>query len=47
MNVISRVVKYAGMSWKSLGFPKAGSPPLFTLFINSRCNMKCEHCFYW
>ena len=20
---------------------------LDTLFINSICNMKCEHCFYW
>jgi len=23
------------------------SPPFLILFINSICNMKCEHCFYW
>lgn len=23
------------------------SPPFVILFINSLCNMKCEHCFYW
>jgi MoaA/NifB/PqqE/SkfB family radical SAM enzyme len=23
------------------------SPPFLILFINSICNMKCDHCFYW
>ena len=23
------------------------SPPFLVLFINSICNMKCQHCFYW
>ena len=23
------------------------TPPFLTLFINSICNMQCEHCFYW
>src|ERR1700730_16701747 len=23
------------------------SPVFLVLFINSICNMKCEHCFYW
>lgn len=23
------------------------SPPFLILFINSQCNMKCDHCFYW
>jgi MoaA/NifB/PqqE/SkfB family radical SAM enzyme len=23
------------------------SPPFLVLFINSVCNMKCDHCFYW
>lgn len=26
---------------------EAPSPPFLVLFINSICNMKCEHCFYW
>ena len=24
-----------------------GTPPFFTLFVNSICNLTCEHCFYW
>ena len=27
--------------------PRVPSPPFLILFINSLCNMKCEHCFYW
>jgi MoaA/NifB/PqqE/SkfB family radical SAM enzyme len=23
------------------------TPPFLVLFINSICNMKCDHCFYW
>ena len=23
------------------------TPPFLTLFVNSTCNMQCEHCFYW
>jgi MoaA/NifB/PqqE/SkfB family radical SAM enzyme len=24
-----------------------GTPPFLIFFINSICNLKCEHCFYW
>jgi MoaA/NifB/PqqE/SkfB family radical SAM enzyme len=27
--------------------PKLSTPPFFILFINSTCNLRCEHCFYW
>jgi MoaA/NifB/PqqE/SkfB family radical SAM enzyme len=27
--------------------PDVSTPPFLILFINSLCNMKCEHCFYW
>jgi MoaA/NifB/PqqE/SkfB family radical SAM enzyme len=26
---------------------RGGTPPFLILFINSTCNQKCEHCFYW
>ena len=26
---------------------EADSPPFLILFINSICNLACEHCFYW
>ena len=47
MNLAGRAAKYARLGWKSLGVPDVPSPPFLILFINSICNMKCEHCFYW
>lgn len=47
MNLVGRVAKHAKLCWKSLGVPDVPSPPFVVLFINSLCNMKCEHCFYW
>ncbi|WP_218961168.1 radical SAM protein [Ruegeria sediminis] len=35
------------MNWKALGLTATDSPPFLIFFINSRCNMKCDHCFYW
>ncbi|MFQ5745764.1 MAG: radical SAM protein [Gemmatimonadota bacterium] len=29
------------------GYQTPPTPPFLILFINSLCNMKCEHCFYW
>ena len=45
MNVIKRVVRHARIMRKNRG--DLQSPPFLVLFINSICNMKCEHCFYW
>jgi MoaA/NifB/PqqE/SkfB family radical SAM enzyme len=47
MNVISRIAKHARLNWQSLDSTEVPSPPFVILFINSICNMKCEHCFYW
>ena len=45
MNLGGRLVRHARITWKNYaGLP---SPPLLILFINSICNQKCEHCFYW
>ncbi|MGO9468699.1 MAG: radical SAM/SPASM domain-containing protein [Isosphaeraceae bacterium] len=45
MNFWSRAVRHARITCKNyLGAP---SPPFFIFFINSICNQKCEHCFYW
>jgi len=30
-----------------LAFPEVSSPPFLVLFINSICNLTCDHCFYW
>jgi MoaA/NifB/PqqE/SkfB family radical SAM enzyme len=45
MNVLERVSRHLRVSANAL--KDAPSPPFLVLFINSICNMKCEHCFYW
>ncbi len=45
MNALQRVVRHARIMRRNRG--EAQSPPFLVLFINSICNMKCEHCFYW
>lgn len=45
MNVLARVARHARIMRKNHG--DLQSPPFLVLFINSICNMKCEHCFYW
>lgn len=42
-----RLAKYSRIAWNNLSIPEVPSPPFLILFINSICNMKCEHCFYW
>src|SRR5215467_12525819 len=45
MNPIKRLVRHARLT--SYSYREMDSPPFLVLFINSICNMKCEHCFYW
>lgn len=45
MNTLERIVRHARITWKN--YQKLPSPPFLILFINSICNQKCEHCFYW
>lgn len=45
MKFWKRLGRHLRLSWQSyFGRP---SPPFLILFINSICNQKCEHCFYW
>jgi MoaA/NifB/PqqE/SkfB family radical SAM enzyme len=45
MKLLERIVRHARITAKS--YRPVPSPPFLILFINSICNMKCEHCFYW
>jgi MoaA/NifB/PqqE/SkfB family radical SAM enzyme len=47
MNTIQRIVRHSKLTWKNLAFPRLSTPPFLILFINSICNLTCEHCFYW
>jgi MoaA/NifB/PqqE/SkfB family radical SAM enzyme len=45
MNILRRAIRHARITSRNYqGLP---SPPFLILFINSICNQKCEHCFYW
>lgn len=46
-SITERIGKHARLNWQNLGSTAVTSPPFLILFINSLCNMKCEHCFYW
>jgi MoaA/NifB/PqqE/SkfB family radical SAM enzyme len=45
MNGIERVLRHARITWRN--YSASSTPPFLILFINSICNQKCEHCFYW
>jgi len=35
------------LTYRALVHGKRQTPPFLILFINSICNLACEHCFYW
>jgi MoaA/NifB/PqqE/SkfB family radical SAM enzyme len=45
MDFWSRAVRHARITVRN--YRGAPSPPFLIFFINSICNQKCEHCFYW
>ncbi|MGO9272395.1 MAG: radical SAM/SPASM domain-containing protein [Terriglobia bacterium] len=45
MNLVERAFRHARITWRN--YQHLPSPPFLILFINSICNQKCEHCFYW
>lgn len=45
MNSIDRVVRHSRITLNN--YRANPRPSFLVLFINSICNMKCEHCFYW
>ena len=45
MNLVNRVRRHLRIIGDN--YKKVSTPPFLVLFINSICNMKCEHCFYW
>ena len=47
MNIASRVARHTRLSKKAAMHGKRQTPPFMIVFINSICNLTCEHCFYW
>ena len=46
-SIAQRVARHARLSAKATGLAEHGTPPFLILFVNSICNLKCEHCFVW
>lgn len=44
---LQRLRRHLRLSALARGGKRADSPPFLILFINSICNLTCEHCFYW
>ncbi len=45
MNILQRIRRHIRIASKT--YQEVPDPPFLVLFINSICNMQCEHCFYW
>jgi MoaA/NifB/PqqE/SkfB family radical SAM enzyme len=45
MNAVERIIRHTRITRQN--YRNLPSPPFLILFINSICNQKCEHCFYW
>jgi len=45
MNLVERALRHTRITLQN--YQDLPSPPFLILFINSICNQKCEHCFYW
>jgi AdoMet-dependent heme synthase len=47
MSVMSRVLRHSRLSLEATQHREHHTPPFMIVFINSICNLTCEHCFYW
>ena len=47
MSVASRIIRHTKLTFKALSHHERQTPPFMIIFINSICNLTCEHCFYW
>src|SRR5713226_10446805 len=47
MSTLTRIHRHARLSFAALNHRERTTPPFMIIFINSICNLTCEHCFYW
>jgi AdoMet-dependent heme synthase len=46
-NTLIRLQRHIRLTAQAVRQEPVCTPPFLILFINSICNLKCEHCFYW
>ncbi len=47
MGFLSRARRHLRLTRRALAREPVDTPPFLILFINSICNLTCDHCFYW
>ncbi len=47
MNVSARIARHVRLTQRAAQHQERQTPPFMIVFINSICNLTCEHCFYW
>jgi MoaA/NifB/PqqE/SkfB family radical SAM enzyme len=47
MSLAQRISRHTRLSLEAVRHREKQTPPFMTIFINSICNLTCEHCFYW
>src|ERR1700688_1572819 len=47
MSIFARIHRHAKLSLRPRDPRRKLTPPFMIVFINSICNLTCEHCFYW
>jgi MoaA/NifB/PqqE/SkfB family radical SAM enzyme len=47
MSIFARIHRHAKLSLRLHDRRDRATPPFMIVFINSICNLTCEHCFYW
>lgn len=47
LTLIARASRHVRLSWRALQRRPGQTPPFMVVFVNSICNLTCEHCFYW
>src|SRR5881396_3484740 len=43
----SRILRHLRLTKTARAAVEGTTPPFLVLFINSICNLTCDHCFYW
>ncbi|HEX6127000.1 MAG TPA: radical SAM protein [Pyrinomonadaceae bacterium] len=47
MSIVERIGRHTRLSLEAVRHRQRQTPPFMIVFINSICNLTCEHCFYW
>lgn len=47
MSVVARIERHTKLTLKASSNRERQTPPFMIIFINSICNLTCDHCFYW